>query len=446
MSDPFRPTLPHPPMADQVSQSSGNRNRLSRRARQAGGQPIASILMAKTLAHPEIVSLAAGFVDQESLPVGPTRKALDSLWSGLPQARAALQYGSTIGHPPLRAAILDRMIRADGKTAGELNLSVEQVMVTAGSNQLLYLLGDVLLDPGDVVICGAPTYFVFLGTLESLGARAVGVAVDDQGLIPEAVEEELQRWEAAGELHRVKLVYVTTSFDNPTGITLPARRRAALVDIARRWSRRQKLYLIEDTAYRELRYYGGDIPSMRSMDADGETVVVAGTFSKAYSPGIRVGWGILPRPLVEPVLAAKGNLDFGSPNLNQMLMGEVVGSGLFDAHVEQVRACYRRKIDAVLTAAERFLGPLGGIRWVRPAGGLYVWLCLPESIDTGLSGPLFDRGVEEGVLYVPGEYCYPREGCPVPRHMLRLSFGIPSCEAIERGVEALARALRRVLP
>jgi 2-aminoadipate transaminase len=265
-------------------------------------------------------------------------------------------------------------------------------------------------------------------------------------LIPEAVEEELRRWEAAGQLDRVKLIYVTTSFDNPTGMTLPPQRRAALVEIARRWSEKHKLYAIEDTAYRELRYYGADVPSMRSLDRGGETVVVAGSFSKAYSPGIRVGWGILPRPLVEPVLTAKGNLDFGSPNLNQVLMAAVLGSGLFDAHVEQVRACYRRKIDAVLDAADRFLAPLGGIRWVRPAGGLYVWLRLPESIDTGLSGSLFDRAVEEGVLYVPGEYCYPREGCPVPRNMLRLSFGIPSCEAIQRGVEALARAIRQVVP
>ncbi len=433
-------------MADQLSQSPGDRNRLSRRARQAGSQPIASILMAKTLAHPEIVSLAAGFVDQESLPVEPTRQALDSIWSVPQQARAALQYGSTIGHPPLREAILDRMLLADGKSAAELGVSVDQVVVTAGSNQLLYLVGDILLDPGDVVICGAPTYFVFLGTLENLGARAIGVTVDEHGLIPEAVEEELRRWEAAGQLHAVKLIYVTTSFDNPTGVTLSAQRRAALVDIARRWSKKQRLYVIEDTAYRERRYYGDDVPSMRSMDAGGETVVVAGSFSKAYSPGVRVGWGILPRPLVEPVLAAKGNLDFGSPNLNQVLMAEILRSGLFDVHLEQIRACYRRKIDAVLAAADRFLAPLGGIHWVRPAGGLYVWLCLPESIDTGLSGPLFDRAVEEGVLYVPGQYCYPREGCPVPHHMLRLSFGIPSREAIERGVEALGRAIRRVLP
>jgi 2-aminoadipate transaminase len=174
-------------------------------------------------------------------------------------------------------------------------------------------------------------------------------------------------------------------------------------------------------------------------------VIHAGSFSKSFSPGIRVGWGILPPALVGPVLAEKGNIDFGSPNLNQILMTAVLQMGLFDEHVGRLRDSYRAKIEAMLRAAEEFLGPIGGIGWVRPQGGLYVWLRLPEGIDTGLTGPLFDRAVAEGVLYVPGEYCYPAEGQPRPRHMLRLSFGVPSCEGIRRGVQALARAIRRVL-
>ena len=418
---------------------------LSRRAHWAGGQPIASILMAKTLAHPEIVSLAAGFVDNATLPAEPTRIAIEAIWSDPELARAALQYSSTIGYPPLRAALLDRMLRADGCTAEELKLSPGQVVITAGSNQLLYLVGDVLLDPGDVVLCGAPTYFVYLGTLANLGARAVGVPTDSEGLIPEALDEQLGRFQSAGQLHRVKAVYVTSYYDNPTGVTIPAARRAALVDLVRRWSRTHKIYLIEDTAYRELRYWGDDVPSMRSMDPEGDTVVVAGSFSKAYSPGIRIGWGILPPALVEPVLGAKGNLDFGSPNFNQVLMATVLEMGLFDAHVETLRACYRGKIEAVLDAAEQFLRPIGGIDWVGPTGGLYLWPRLPETVDTGVASPLFDRAVEEGVLYVPGAVCYPSEGCTVPANRLRLSFGIPSCEEIRRGVEALARTIRQVL-
>lgn len=401
--------------------------------------------MARTLAQPELVSLAAGFVDQQTLPVEPTRQAIDWIWSDPQRAKAALQYGTTIGHQPLRQAVLDRMLRADQATAEQLNLSAGKVVVTAGSNQLLFLIGEALLDPGDVVLCGAPSYYVFLGTLANLGARAVGVETDQDGLIPEAVDDALGRYQAAGELGRVKAVYVTTYYDNPSGVTMPASRRADLVELIRRWSRRSKIYLIEDAAYRELRYYGDDVPSLRSFDPEGETVIHAGSFSKSYSPGIRVGWGVLPQSLLEPVLAEKGNVDFGSPNFNQALMAAVLELGLFDAHVERLRGAYRAKIDALLTAADRFLAPLGQIHWVRPAGGLYLWLSLPEPIDTGLSGPLFDRAVAEGVLYVPGQYCYAPEGQTPKKNMLRLSFGIPSSESLVRGVEALGRALRQVL-
>lgn len=417
---------------------------LSRRAQWAGGETIVSLLMARTLAYPDLVSLAAGFVDQETLPVEPTGAALDAIWSDPVLARAALQYGTTVGYLPLREAILDRMLQADGQTAAQMKLSAAQVVITAGSNQLLYLLGDTLLDPGDIVICGSPTYFVYMGTLANLGARAVGAEVDQDGLVPESVEEQLAWLDRRGELGRVKAIYLTTYYDNPTGLTVPADRRAKFVEIARRWSRAGKIYLIEDAAYRELRYYGDDTPSLRSFDPDGQTVIVAGSFSKSYSPGIRVGWGILPHELVAPVLAIKGHFDFGSPNFSQILMATMLRLGLFDEHLARLRAGYRQKIDALLEAAERQLAPLG-VHWVRPTGGLYLWLRLPDGVDAGLSGPLFDRAVQEGVLYVPGEYCYPPEGRPVAKNTVRLSFGIPSCEAIRRGVAALARALGEVL-
>jgi 2-aminoadipate transaminase len=253
------------------------------------------------------------------------------------------------------------------------------------------------------------------------------------------------RLEAAGELGRVKLIYVCTYYDNPSGVTVPADRRAALVELSRRWSGAGKIHLVEDTAYRELRYYGDDLPSLRSFDPDGDTVIQVGSFSKSFSPGVRVGWGMLPPWLKEPVLSAKGNLDFGSPNLNQLLMATVLEMGLLDPHVEMLREAYRGKIDAVLGAADEFLAPIGGTGWVRPTGGHYVWLRLPDGVDTGVGGPLFDLAAEEGVLYVPGEFCYPREGAPAPKNMLRLSFAFPSCENIRKGVEALGRAIRQVI-
>ena len=419
---------------------------LSQRARWAGGEPVANVLMAQALANPDLVSLAAGFVDQATLPVEPTRMATDRLWSDAQLARAALQYGTTIGYPALRDAILQRMLTADGCSAFDVNLSAEQVVITAGSNQMLYLLSEALLDPGDVVICGAPSYFVFLGTLASLGVSAVGVLTDEYGLVPEAVSDQLEQMKRSGDAGRAKVIYLTTDFDNPGGVTVPADRREALVQIAQRWNRdNNRILIIEDTAYRELRYRGRDIASMRSLDPDGQTVIVAGSFSKSFSPGIRVGWGILPPWLVKPVLSQKGHLDFGSPNFNQILMANVLEMGLFDPHLAKLRTDYRRKIDAVLESAEEFLRPLGDIDWVRPDGGLYVWLQLPETVDTGISGRLFSSAVEEGVLYVPGECCYPTEGIAVRKNMLRLSFGIQSCERIRKGMESMGRAIRRVV-
>ncbi len=418
---------------------------LSRRAHWAGGDKLISRLMAEALARPDLVSLAAGFVDQAALPVEATQEAVAALWSDPAVARAALQYGTTIGHVPLREAIVARLEAADQAAGLRPAPSLDRVVVTAGSNQLLHLVADTLLDPGDIVLCAAPSYFVFMATLANVGARTVGVEIDSDGMIPETLEQELGRRKAAGELARVKAIYLVSYYDNPTGITTARPRRKQIIEIARRWSRERKIYVIEDAAYRELRYYGDDVPSLYALDEAGDRVIHAGTFSKPYSPGIRVGWGILPPELVEPVLAQKGNVDFGSPHFNQMLMSKVMEMGLFDRHVAGVRESYRQKLDATLAVAQAELEPLG-VQWVRPAGGLYVWLRLPDSIDTGVDGPLFPRAIAEGVLYVPGECCYPREGCPRRQNVLRLSFGVPSIEEIRRGVKSLARAIQPLSP
>ena len=417
----------------------------SRRATWAGGESLASILMAKTLAHPELVSLAAAFIDDETLPIEAVRLALEEICTDGERARAALQYGTTMGHPPLRQMLLERMLDADKQTAAQTGLSLDQVIITAGSNDALYLLADTILDPGDIVLCGAPSYFVFLGTLANLGVRAVGIDMDGDGMVPESVEERLDYFERRGELERVKAIYVISYFDNPTGATLAAERRRRLVEIAKRRSRRVKIRIMEDTAYRELRYHGEDVPSIRSFDEEGNTVAAAGSFSKSFSPGIRVGWSILPRDLAAPFAAQKANIDFGSPNFSQHIMTAVLQKGLFDAHLQTIRRRYGEKLAAMLAAIESSLGSIAGVSWHRPAGGLYVWLSLPQQIDTGHVRRLFEQAAAEGVLYVPGGDCYPSEYSHAPRHTIRLSFGVPPCEEIRRGVAALGRAIKKVL-
>ncbi|MDA1050893.1 MAG: PLP-dependent aminotransferase family protein [Planctomycetota bacterium] len=410
----------------------------SRRATLAEGQPI-SELMSRALDNPGLISLAAGFVDQETLPVEIVRDVMSDLLGNDVEARAMLQYGTTPGVTALRESILDQFTSTTSTRE-----ALDRVVITAGSNQLLHLVAESLLDLEDIVLCAAPTYLVFLGTVANLGARTWSVATDDLGMIPEALEATLQQLARSGDLPRVKAIYLVPYFDNPSGIMMPSERVQRIVQIAQRWSHKTRIHVIADEAYRELRYVGEDVPSASEFDEDGETVIVAGTFSKSFSPGVRVGWGILPEHLVGPVCAQKGNIDFGSPNFNQHLMAEVLRRDLFTQHVEKLRASYHRKLAAMLSAADEFLAPLEGVTWRRPTGGLYVWATLPPRIDTGPAGELFDRSIVEGMLYVPGQYCYPVEGQPVAKNTMRLSFGVQSCERIRAGIAALARAIQAV--
>ncbi|MEX2141143.1 MAG: PLP-dependent aminotransferase family protein [Pirellulales bacterium] len=418
------------------------RDPLSQRAHWSAGQPI-SYLMHLALQRPQLISLAAGFVDQHSLPAEATIQAIDALMSDPAAAGSALQYGTTHGFMPLRETILRRLLEMDG--VGGSRPALDQVVLTAGSNELLHLVADTILDPGDIVLAGAPNYFVFLGMLGNLGARCIALATDEHGLVPAALDAALQRLHSKGELNRVKAVYITSYFDNPTSVSVAAQRRPQIVSIVKRHSAEGTIFILEDTAYRELRYAGDDVPSLRAYDDEGDTVVCTGTFSKSFSPGIRIGWGVLPRALVDPVLAGKGNINFGSPNFNQHLLAKVFELGLYEPHVEKLRETYRQKLAAMLAAADEHLAPIAGVRYRRPNGGLYVWLELPEHVDTGTEGELFRQALDAGVIYVPGRYCYPAEGVRPQDNRIRLSFGVQSAANIRRGVEALAGAIRAVV-
>jgi 2-aminoadipate transaminase len=415
----------------------------SQRAGWVADSPI-SYLMTKALAHPELVSLAAGFVDLQSLPVDATRTAALELLSNPNAARVALQYNATSGDPALRAQVLERVLAQDAAAGGRARaasaVELDRVVLTAGSNQLLYLVCEALLDPGDIVLCDSPTYFVFTGMLRGMGARAIGIQSDAGGMRADALEAELARLDAAGELSRVKAIYAMSYFDNPRSVVLERARRPEIVRIAKAHSKHLPIYVIEDAAYRELRFSGEDLPSLWSEPDSDDWLIYAGTFSKSFSPGVRVGFGILPPALVAPVLALKGNLDFGSPNLSQRIVSEVLRLGLYEPHVAMLRALYTRKRDAMCAAIDRELA--GAASYVRPEGGLYVWLQLNANVDTGPRGPLFGRALEEGMLYVPGEYCFP-DAPRASRSCMRLSFGVQSEDRIGVGIACLARAIGR---
>ena len=397
----------------------------------------------KAIESPGLISLAAGLVDEESLPATEVGAAVADLMADPATARAALQYGSTQGLGALREKVLHHVCAADGVLPAGIGLSTGDVVLTTGSQQLLYLLGEALFDPGDIVIAEAPSYFVYHNLLTSKGARVLAVPMDDDGMDIDALEALLEKLTRTGEIARVKLIYTIDYFQNPTGLTLATDRRARLVELARRYSTRQRILILEDAAYRELRYSGDDLPSVKRYDEANEFVVYTSTFSKPCAPGLKTGYALLPKDLVEPILNLKGNHDFGSANLGQHIINRLMETGAYHRHLVALRGVYRAKRDLMLQVIEEEFGDLPGATWTVPAGGLYVWLTLPPHIDTGPAGSLVPAALEAGVLYVPGEFGHvPDENGRVPRNEARLSFGVARPDQITEGIRRLRHACR----
>lgn len=413
---------------------------LSAKARRTGEQPI-SFLMSAALANPDLVSFAAGFVDPLTLPTEAAAEITRRLLASPSRARSALQYDTTRGLAPLRRALASHLAMLEEHAGGALHLHPDEIVVTTGSQQGLYLAAEALLDPGDIVLVESPSYFVFTSALQGFGARCVGVAMDEQGLNVDALAAALRRLDAEGLLPRVKAVYTIPYYQNPTGLTLSLERRRQLLDVVRGFSRSQRILVLEDAAYRELHHDRTPPPaSIRSLDVGGEFVAYFGTFSKSFAPGLKTGYAVLPTELRQAVLDAKGNHDFGSGSFAQHFLLEALQDGFYGRHVERLREAYRQKCRTMLEALPRHM-PRGG-RWTEPAGGLYTWLTLPPDADCSRHSPLFDAACRVGVLYVPGNYCFADESVEPPVNQMRLCFATVAVDRLETGVRRLAEAIR----
>ena len=414
----------------------------SEQSRRTGDSPI-SYFIQTAIETPGLISLAAGLVDEGSLPAGPVGAAVAAILATPATARAALQYGSTQGLPALREQILRHVCHADGVTPAEMHLTAADVVLTTGSQQMLYLLGELLFDPGDIVICEAPSYFVYHDCLKSHGAKVFSVPMDAGGMTLDALEDLLVRLEAEGELPKVKLIYTVDYYQNPTGLSLAADRRPKLVALAKRFSKTHRVLILEDAAYRELRYDGEDVVSVKRFDPTNEYVVYTSTFSKPCAPGLKTGYSILPKGLMEPTCNLKGNHDFGSTNLAQHILHKMIETGSYAEHVEHLRTVYRAKKNAMLNALEAEFADWPEVRWTRPGGGLYVWVTFPPHVATGKGGQLMAKALAAGILYIPGEYGHvPDEFGHVPANEIRLSFGVADEAKITEGVRRLRTACR----
>jgi 2-aminoadipate transaminase len=417
---------------------------LSAKALRTQEQPI-SFLIGEAVRNPHLINLAAGLVDPLTLPVTECDAIARRIFSDTTRGRCALQYDTTLGMSELRQELSKHLQEMEGIPAGAMGIDARSLVVTTGSQQALYLVGDALVDPGDIVIAANPSYFVFTGTLSSLGAKVLTVPMDDGGMDVDAVERLLARLQQDGRLSRVKLVYCTSYYQNPTGLTLSAERRPRLAEIVRRFSAAagHRILILEDAAYRELRYDGPAHRSIKSYDPENRYTIISHTFSKPFAPGLKLGYTAMPDDLLHAVVQQKGNHDFGSANLTQHIALEALRDGSYRRHVVELQHAYRAKRDAMLAALQSHMP--AGVHWTTPHGGLYFWLTLPDGIDTSRGSPFFRECVERGVLYVPGDYCFqPDEQTGrLPRHCLRLSFGQVAPDQIIPGVERLADAVRR---
>jgi 2-aminoadipate transaminase len=377
--------------------------------------------------RPEVVSLAGGMPNLSALPLDVVGKLMGELVQT--RGAQALQYGSGQGDPVLRELICTVMA-LEG-----IQASPEDVVVTVGSQQALDLVTRVFCDPGDVVLAEAPSYVGALGTFAAYQADVVHVEMDADGLVPQALRDAIAAVQASGR--RAKFLYTVPNFHNPAGVSLVESRRDEILEICQRAG----LLVLEDNPYGLL---GFDAPPTRAIRArganargDSDDVLYLGSFSKTFAPGLRVGWVLAPHAVREKLVLAAEAAVLCPPQLNQMVIAEYLSTQDWQGQVGAFRGMYRERRDAMLDALTQQMPP--GTTWTHPTGGFYVWVTLPEGLDSKVMQP---RALTARVAYVPGVGFYADgQGGPA----MRLSYCFPEPDRIREGVRRLAGVVEQEL-
>jgi DNA-binding transcriptional MocR family regulator len=368
-------------------------------------------------ARPEIVSLAGGSPYVAALPLDVVGDMIGQLIAG--QGATALQYCTAQGDAGLRERICDVM------ALEEIRAHPDEVVVTVGSQQALDLMARIFIDPGDVILVEAPSYVGALGAFASYQADVVHVAMDDDGLIPEALEEAIRRTTAAGR--RAKFLYTVPNFHNPAGVTLAAGRRHRILAICHRAG----LLVVEDNPYGLLGFDGEPMRALRADDTDG--VVYLGTFSKTFAAGVRVGWAVAPTAIREKLILAAESAVLCHSSFSQLTVREYLNTQPWHEQVKDFRELYRERRDATLRALAGMVP--SECHWTRPAGGFYVWLRLPDGIN---SKAMLPRAISSRVAYVPGTGFY-ADGSG--GQYARLCYSLPDPDRIGEGIRRLAAVI-----
>lgn len=367
------------------------------------------------LSVPGVISFAGGAPAAESFEIDDVRACFD--WVFAHRGAKALQYSSTPGEPELREQAARRVSRWLPTTA-------DQIQVTTGSQEAIYLVGHAMLRPGDVVLVERPTYLAAVQAFASSGARMIGIPSDDDGAEPEALEALIRE-------HSPRFVYLIPTFQNPSGVSMPEQRRREIADVLLRTG----APLIEDDPYGELRFEGQAAPQIAALPGMARQTLLLNSMSKIMSPGIRVGWIRGEGPIMNTLSIAKEAMGLHSSVVDQLAVARYLEAYDVDAHVAEVAQLYRGRRDAMAAALPSILP--GGATITRPEGGMFLWAALGGGIDTTA---LLPSAVEEGVAFVPGASFYAHDP---DRTTMRLSYVTNPPEVIAEGVQRLGRALER---
>ncbi|MEX1080111.1 MAG: PLP-dependent aminotransferase family protein [Homoserinimonas sp.] len=370
--------------------------------------------------RPEVVSLAGGMPYVSALPTSLVSSALDRVMHD--HGAQALQYGSGQGTPELREHILEVMA-LEG-----IRGRVDDVVVTTGSQQALDLVTKLFINPGDVILAEAPSYVGAIGVFRSYQAEISHVAMDEDGLIPQALREAIAALKAAGKT--IKFLYTIPSFHNPAGVTLSWERRVDILEICRS----NGILVLEDNPYGLLYFDQPGPGAIRSLDTDG--VIYLGTFSKTLAPGFRMGWALAPHAIREKLILANESAILSPSAFSQYAITEYLRGSDWKGQISTFRGVYRERRDAMLAALQENLPECS---WTVPRGGFYVWLSLQPGLD---SKDMLPRAVKELVAYTPGTAFFADGG---GHGQIRLSFCYPTSDAIKLGIRRLASVVRQEL-
>ena len=390
--------------------------RFSKRISQMDTSDLRNVLA--LTARPDITSFAGGLPAEEAFPVEPLRRAADKVFRT--RGPAALQYAPSQGFAPLREK-LARRHRAQG-----IPCTADDILMVSGSQQGLDLAGKVFLEPGDTVLCENPTYLAALTAFRACECRLLPVETDDDGMVLEDLERKLAAYPEA------KLMYVIPTFQNPTGKTWSLERRRGVLALAQRHG----LPILEDNTYGDLRYEGQTVPTLKSMDTGG-IVTYMGSFSKVLSPGLRLGWLIAAPALLEKYASAKECTDLQAGTLSQMVADAYLEDNDLDANIRRISALYKKRRDLMLSCLAE--GLPAGASCTHPRGGLFLWVTLPERIDTTALMPVMTA---RKVAYLPGVSFFADRDV---RCCLRMNYSNATEDRMVRGVETMCRIFRDAL-